>query len=53
MLLVFTVQQYESALPMHIVPPIFQLPSHSAHHSVLSRGLCAIQWVLISYLFYM
>ena len=30
----------------------FGFPSHLGHHRALSRAPCAIQWVLISYLFY-
>ena len=36
----------------HIYPFPFGLPSHSCHHSALSRALCAIQYILISNLFY-
>ena len=44
-------QQNESALHIHVFPP-FGRPSHSCHHSALSRVPCAKQYVLISYLFY-
>ena len=45
--LVSTVQQNESAIHMHISPP-FGLPSHSGHHSALSRLPCAREYVLIN-----
>ena len=32
--------------------PFFELPSHLGHHRQLSRVLCAIKLVFISYLFY-
>jgi len=35
-------QQNESTTCIHISPP-FWIPSHSGHHSALSRVLCAIQ----------
>ena len=35
-----------------IYPLPFGFPSHSGRHSILSRVLSAIQYVLISYLFY-
>ena len=50
-LLVSTVQQNESAIHIHVSPPVwpsFPLGSHSA----LSGVPCAIQYILISYLFY-
>ena len=50
-MLVSTVQQSESAIHTHVLC-LFGFPSHSGHHSVLSRVPCAIQYVLISYLFY-
>ena len=37
---------------IYIYPLPYGLPSHSGHHSALSRVPCAIQQVLISYLFY-
>ena len=37
---------------IYIYPLSFGLPSHSYHHSALSKVPCAIQYVLISYLFY-
>ena len=46
--LVFTVQQSEST----ICSLPFGLPSHSGHSSAVSRVLCAIQYVQISFLFY-
>ena len=46
--LVYTVKQNESA-NTYIYPFPFGLPSHSGHHSALSRVPCAIQHVLISY----
>ena len=49
--LVSTVQQSESAINIHI-SPLFGFPSHLIHHRTLSRVPCAIQQVLISYLFY-
>ena len=48
---VSTVQQNESAIHIHI-PLFFGFPSHLGHHSTLSRVPCAIQYVLISCLFY-
>ena len=37
---------------IYIYPLPSGLPSHSGHHSALSRIPCAIQYILISYLFY-
>ena len=37
---------------LYMYPLPFGLPSHSGHHSALSRVPCAVQYVLISYLFY-
>ena len=53
-MLVSTVQQSESAMYIHIYiyPLPFRFPSHSGHHSALSRVPCTIKYVLISYLFY-
>ena len=42
----FTVQQNESAIRI-IYPFPFGFPSHSGHHSAVSRVPCAIQYVLI------
>ena len=39
-------------LCVYICPLFFEFPSHLGHHRVLSRIPCAIQSVLISYLFY-
>ena len=36
---------------IYLYPFPFELPSHSGHHSALSRLLCAIQYVLISIYF--
>ena len=49
---VSTVQQNELATHTHIYSFPFGLPSHSDHHSALSRVLCAVQYNLISNLFY-
>ena len=53
-MLVSTVQQSESAMYIHIYkyPLPFRFPSHSGHHSALSRVPFTIKYVLISYLFY-
>ena len=45
--LVFTVQQNESAIYTHLSPP-FGLPSHSSHHSALSRVPSAIWASLVA-----
>ena len=37
---------------IHISPPFFGFLSHLGRHRALSRGSCAVQWVLISCLFY-
>ena len=37
---------------IYIYPPPFGFPSYSGHHRALSKVPCAIQDVLISYLFY-
>ena len=37
---------------IYINPLPFGLPFHSGHHSAFNRVPCAIQYVLISYLFY-
>ena len=50
-MLISTVQWSESAICIHI-SPLFWIPSHLGHHRALSRVPCAIQQVLISYLFY-
>ena len=39
-------------LYVYIYPLFFGFPSHLGHHTALSRVPCAIQSVLISYLFY-
>ena len=39
-------------LYMYVYPLPFGLPSRSDHHSAFSSVPCAIQYVLISYLFY-
>ena len=39
-------------LYVYIYPLFFRFPSHLGHHRALSRVPCAIQQVLISYLFY-
>ena len=49
--LVPAVEQSESALHIH-TSPLLGFPSHLGHHRALSRVPCAIQYVLISYLFY-
>ena len=48
-MLVFTVQQNESAIYTHLSPP-FGLPSHSSHHSALSRVPSAIWASLVAQL---
>ena len=48
---VYCTQQNESAVHIHI-SPVFGFPSHLGHHSALSRVARAIQYVLISCLFY-
>ena len=51
--LVSGVQQSESVIHIHISTLFFfRLFSHIGHYRVLSRVPCAIQQVLISYLFY-
>ena len=50
-MLVFDVQQSESVIHIHI-PTLFYILSQVDHHRVLSRVPCAIQQVLLSYLFY-
>ena len=49
--LVSAVQQSGSAIWLY-VPPLFWIPSHLAYHRALGKVSCAIQQVLISYLFY-
>ena len=49
--LVSAVQQSEAVIRIHI-STLFRSPSNLGHHRALSRAPCAIQWVLISYLFY-
>ena len=39
-------------LYVYIYPLFFEFPSHLGHQRALSRVPCAIQSVLISYLFY-
>ena len=39
-------------LYVYIYPLFFGFPSHLGHHRALSRAPCALQQVLISYLFY-
>ena len=46
--LVSGVQQSESVIHIHISI----LFSHIGYYGILSRFPCAIQWVLVSYLFY-
>ena len=49
-MLVSGVQQVESVIHRHIYT--LRFVSHIGHYRVLSRVPCAIQYVLISYLFY-
>ena len=37
---------------IYMYMPFFGFPSHLCHHRALSRSPCAIQYLLISYLFY-
>ena len=50
-MLVSAVQQSESVIRIHI-SLFFRFPSNLGHHRALSRVPCAIQSVLIRYLFY-
>ena len=50
-LLVSTVWQCESTICIH-TPLWFSFPSHLGHHRALSRVPCAVQQVLMIYLFY-
>ena len=50
--LVYTVQQSESTICIHISPLFLDFLLNLGHHRALSRVPCAIQQVLISYLFY-
>ena len=43
---------YSEVNLLYIYPLFFRFFSHIGHYRVLSRGPCAIQQVLISYLFY-
>ena len=52
MLLVSAVQQSESVIPTHISTLFFRFFPHIGHQRALSRVPCAIQQVLINYLFY-
>ena len=47
----FYCTENESAIHIIYLLP-FGLPSHLGHHRALSRALCVIQSVFISYLFY-
>ena len=50
---VSTIQQSESVICIHIfLPPLFGFPFHLGHHRALNRVPCAIQQVLINYLYY-
>ena len=49
---VSTVQQCESAIFIHIYPLFFGFPSHLVHPRALCSVPCAVQQVLINYLFY-
>ena len=50
--LVTGVQKSESVIYIYIYPLFFRFFSYTGHYRVLSRVPCAIQQVLISYLFY-
>ena len=52
MLCQFLLYSKMNQLYIYIYPLFFGFPSHLGHHSALSRVPCAIQYVLISYLFY-
>ena len=52
MLCVFLLQSKVNQLFIHIDPLFFGFLSHLGHHRVLSRVPCAIQQVILSYLFY-
>ena len=47
MLRVFLLHRKMNQLYMYVCPLPFGLPSHSGHHSALSRVPCAIQYVLL------
>ena len=49
--LVSIAQQSESIMHLHI-SPLFKNFLHLGHDRALCRVLCAVQWVLINYLFY-
>ena len=49
--LVSTVQYNDSATYIHIHPLFFGFPSHLGHHRALGTAPCAVQQVLISFLF--
>ena len=48
----FLLHRKVNQLYVYIHPLFFGFPSHLDHHRVLSRISCAIQSVLIIYLFY-
>ena len=52
MLCQFLLYSKMNQLCIYIYPLFFGLPSHLGHHRALSRIPCAIQYILISYLFY-
>ena len=52
MLYQFLLYSKVNQLYIYIYPLFFGFPSHLGHHRALSRVPCAIQQVLISYLFY-
>ena len=52
MLCQFLLYSKVNQLYVYIYPLFFGFPSHLGHHRVLSGVSCAIQQVLISYLFY-
>ena len=52
MLCQFLLYSKVNQLYVYVYPLFFGFPSHLGHHRALSRVPCAIQQVLISYLFY-
>ena len=52
MLCQFRLYSKINQLYIYIRITLFKICSHVGHYRVLSRVPCAIQWVLISYLFY-
>ena len=50
--LVSGVQQNDSFIHIYIYPFFFRFLSHTGYYRILGRVSCAIQYIIVDYLFY-